>query len=250
MTLSSMLAGYLVHIDGALTTEYDAVDPIVDKKLLGRFESILYEGGKIALLTGRTEQWIDRHLVPLISNTDFFILGEYGNFRIWRNERYWDEKARDFERRYREHLKERIAAIAKHHGVKVKKDDRDYEPRSGELWFAPGVGVLSVRTNRHGQVDARLVYKITIEALEESGLRVEEFDVEQTPVSTVISRKGVNLENAARMVVATLDPEVLLDKWYAFGRSMDESMAYDPKIEFICVSSKASRDVWDFLSKL
>ena len=249
-----MPAGYLVHIDGALTKEYEAVDPSVDKKLLGRLESLLYEGGRIALLTGRTEQWIDRHLVPLINNTTFFILGEYGNFRLWRNERYWDKEARDFESR-REHLKERIAAIAIRHGVKVKKDDRDYEPRSGELWFAPGVGVLSVRTNRHGhgfgmRVDAGLVYKITMEALKESGLAEEEFDVEQTPVSTVISCKGVNLENAARIAVDTLDPEVILDKWYAFGRSTDESMAYDPKIEFVCVSSKASRDVWDFLSKL
>ena len=38
--------------------------------------------------------------------------------------------------------------------------------------------------------------------------------------------------------------------WYAFGRSMDKEMVYDPKIEFVCVSSKASKDVWDFLSKL
>jgi hypothetical protein len=60
----------------------------------------------------------------------------------------------------------------------------------------------------------------------------------------------VNLQNAARIAVDTLDPEVFLDKWYAFGRSMDESMAYDPRIQFICVSSKASRDVWNFLSKL
>lgn len=250
-----MLAGYLVHIDGALTTEYEAVDPSVDKKLLGRLESILYEGGRIALLTGRTEQWIDRHLVPLINNTGFLILGEYGNFRIWRNERYWDDKARDFGRHFRGLLKERIAAVAKRHGVKVKKDDRDYEPRSGELWFAPGVGVLAVRTNRHGhgfgaRADARLVYKITVEAIKESGLPEDQFDIEQTPVSTVISRKGANLENAARIAVATLDPEVLVDKWYAFGRSMDESMAYDPTMEFVCVSSKASKDVWDFLSKL
>jgi hypothetical protein len=250
-----MQAGYLVHIDGALTREYDAVDPSVDRKLLGRLESILDEGGRIALLTGRTEQWIDRHLAPLINNNNFLILGEYGNFRIWRNERYWDDKAHNFERQHREHLKERIAVIAKRHGVTVKPDDRDYEPRSGELWFAPGVGVLSVRTNRHGHqfgvgVDAGLVYKITMEAIKESGLAEEEFDIEQTPISTVVSRKGMNLENAARIAVGTLDPEVALDKWYAFGRSMDESMAYDPKIEFVCVSSKASKDVWDFLSKL
>jgi hypothetical protein len=250
-----MLAGYLVHIDGALTREYDAVDPIVDRKLLGRLESILDEGGRIALLTGRSEQWIDRHLVPLINNNNFLILGEYGNFRIWRDERAWDDKAHDFERKYRRHLKERIAAIAKQNGAKVKQDDRDYEPRSGELWFAPGVGVLSVRTNsqvnRAGvAVNAGLVYKITKEAVKESGLAEEEFDIEQTPVSTVLSRKGVNLQNAARIAVDTLDPEVFLDKWYAFGRSMDESMAYDPRIQFICVSSKASRDVWNFLSKL
>jgi hypothetical protein len=99
-------------------------------------------------------------------------------------------------------------------------------------------------------VDAGLVYKITMEAVKESGLPGEEFDIEQTPVSTVISRKGVNLQNAARIAVGTLDPEAFLEKWYAFGRSMDESMAYDPKIEFVCVSNKASKDVWDFLSKL
>ncbi len=246
-----MPAGYLVHIDGALTREYDAVDPRVDRKLLGRLETLLDEGGRIALVTGRTEKWIDRHLVPLINNNSFLILGEYGNFRIWRNERYWDDMAQEFARKFRENLKERVAAVAKRHGVKVKQDDRDYEPKSGELWFAPGVGVLSVRTNHHGMgVDADIVYKITVEAVRESGLPEEEFDIEQTPVSTVVSRRGVNLQHAARIAVAVLDPESTLDKWYAFGRSMDESMAYDPKIEFVCVSSKASRDVWDFVSKL
>jgi hypothetical protein len=34
----------------------------------------------------------------------------------------------------------------------------------------------------------------------------DEFDVKKTPVSTVISRKGVNLENATRIAVATTRP--------------------------------------------
>ena len=117
------------------TKEYDAVDPSVDKKLLTRFESVRYDGGKIALITGRTEKWLDQHLFPLIDDdADFLILGEYGDFRMWHKQRYWDDRAQEFERRYRELLKERIGAIAKAHGIRVKKDDRDYEPKSGELW--------------------------------------------------------------------------------------------------------------------
>jgi hypothetical protein len=60
----------------------------------------------------------------------------------------------------------------------------------------------------------------------------------------------VNLENAARIAVTTLDPYNDLEKWYAFGRSMDESMAYDPRIQFVCVEPKASKGTWDFLTKL
>lgn len=250
------MTGYLIHIDGALTTEYDAVDPTVDKKLLIRLESVGYDGGKIALITGRTEKWLDQHLFPLINDdADFLILGEYGDFRMWHKQRYWDDKAQEFEGRYRELLKERIAAIARAHGIRVKKDDRDYEPKSGELWFAPGAGVLSVRTNPHGyrfgmKVDADLVYKITKQAIKESGVPEDEFDIKKTPVSTVISRKGVNLEHAARIAVTTLDPDNDLETWCAFGRSMDESMAYDPKIQFVCVDPKASKGTWDFLTKL
>jgi hypothetical protein len=66
----------------------------------------------------------------------------------------------------------------------------------------------------------------------------------------VISRKGLNLERAARLAVTALDPDEDLEKWYAFGRAMDESMAYDPKIEFVCVDPKASKGTWDYLSKL
>lgn len=250
------MTGYLIHIDGALTTEYDAVDPSVDKKLLARLESVGCDGGKIALITGRTEKWLDRHLLPLIDDdANLLILGEYGDFRVWHKQRYWDDKAQEFEGRYRELLKERIAAIARAHGIRVKKDDRDYEPKSGELWFAPGAGVLSARTNPHGhrfgmKVDADLVYKITKQAIKESGVPEDEFDIKKTPVSTVISRKGVNLEHAARIAVTTLDPDNDLEKWCAFGRSMDESMAYDPKIQFVCVDPKASKGTWDFLTKL
>ena len=140
----------MINIDGALTTE-DAVDPTVDKKLLTRLESVGFDGGKMALITGRAEKWLDRHLLPLIDNdADFLILGEYGDFRMWHKQRYWDEKAQEFEGKYRELLKERIAATAKTYGIRVKKDDRDYEPKSGELWFGRGTGVLSVRTNPHG----------------------------------------------------------------------------------------------------
>ncbi len=245
----------MIHIDGALTKEYDAVDPSVDKKLISRLESLLYEGGKIALITGRTEKWLDQHLIPLIDYDNFLILGEYGNFRAWQRQRSWDDKAQEFERRYRENLKGRIAEIAKAHGIRARKDDRDYEPKSGELWFAPGVGVLSIRTNPHGyrfgmKVDADLVYKITRQAIKESGVPEDEFDIKKTPVSTVVSCKGVNLESAARIAVSTLDPDNYLMRWYAFGRSMDESMAYDPEIQFVCVGNKASKDTRDFLSKI
>jgi hypothetical protein len=250
------VTGYLIHIDGALTKEYDAVDPTVDKKLLTRLESVARGGGSMALITGRTEKWLDQHLFPLVDDdANFLILGEYGNFRMWHNQRYWDDKAQEFEARYRELLKERIAAIAGAHGIRVKKEDRDYEPKSGELWFAPGAGVLSVRTNPHGyrfgmRVDADLVYKITKQAIKESGVPEDEFDIKKTPVSTVISRQGVNLGNAARIAVTALDPDNDLEQWYAFGRSMDESMAYDPKIQFVCVDPKASKGTWDFLTKL
>ena len=246
----------MIHIDGALTREYDAVDPRVDKKLLSRLESVERDGGGIALITGRTERWLDQHLLPLIDDdASFLVLGEYGDFRVWRGRRSWDDAAQEFAARYRELLKERIAAIARSNGIGVKKDDRDYEPKSGELWFAPGAGVLSLRTNPNGyrfgmKVDADLVYKIAKHAIRDSGLPEEEFDLKKTPVSTVISRRGVNLERAARIAVATLDPDDDLEKWYAFGRAMDASMAYDPKIEFVCVDPKASKGTWDFLSKL
>lgn len=250
------MTGYLIHIDGALTREYDAVDPTVDKKLLSRLESAERDGVRIALITGRTEKWLDQHLFSLLEErADFLVLGEYGDFRVWRGERSWDAEAQDFEARYRAPLKERIAALARAHGIGVKKDDRDYEPKSGELWFAPGAGVLSVRTNRNGhqfgtKVDAELVYKITRQAITESGWPENEFDVKKTPVSTVISRQGVNLERAARLAVAMLDPHDDVEKWYAFGRALDESMAYDSKIEFVCVDPKASKGTWDFLSKM
>jgi hypothetical protein len=250
------VTGYLIHIDGALTKEYDAVDPTVDKKLVSRLESAGRDGVRIALITGRTEKWLDQHLFSLFQEgADWLVLGEYGNFRAWRGERSWDDAAQDFETRYREPLKERIAALARAHGIGVKKDDRDYEPKSGELWFAPAAGVLSVRTNPNGhqfgtKVDAELVYKITRQAITESGWPEKEFDVKKTPVSTVISRKGVNLQRAARLAVATLDPNDDLEKRYAFGRALDESMAYDSKIEFVCVDPKASKGTWDFLSKL
>ena len=250
------VTGYLIHIDGALTREYDAVDPTVDKKLLLRLEALTREGVKTALVTGRTERWLEQHLLPLIGEEgDFLVLGEYGDFRFWRGERSWDSQAEEFVARYREVLKDRIASVARDHGIAVKKDDRDYEPKSGELWFAPGRGVLSVRTNPNGygfgvKLDANLVHKITKQAIAESGLPEEEFEVKKTPVSTVISRKGVNLERAARMAVSTLDPDNDAEVWYAFGRSMDESMAYDPKIEFVCVDPKASKGTWEFLSKL
>ena len=100
------------------------------------------------------------------------------------------------------------------------------------------------------KVDADLVYKITKQAIKESGVPEDEFDIKKTPVSTVISRKTVNLERAAGIAVKTLDPDNELEKWYAFGRSMDESMAYDPKIQFVCVDPKASKGTWDFLTKL
>jgi hypothetical protein len=108
------------------------------------------------------------------------------------------------------------------------------------LWFAPGTGVLAVRTNPNGRgfgskLDADLVYKIAEQAIRESGVPEEEFDIKKTPVSTVISRKGVNLERATRIAVATLDPEDYVEKWYAFGRATDESMAYDSKIAFVSV---------------
>ena len=249
------VTGFLIHVDGALTNEYDAVDPTIDKKLLSRLEAVAQDDGKIALITGRTEHWLEQHLLPLINDADFLILGEYGNFRIWQSQRHWDEQAQEFERRYREPLKDRIAAIAKAHGIRVKKEDRDYEPRSGELWFAPGAGVLSVRTNPHGyrfgvKVDADLVYKISKQAVKESGLPEDQFDVQKTPVSTVISGRGVNLENATRIAVTALDPDDDLENWYAFGRSVDESMAYDPKIQFVCVDPKASKGTWEFLTKL
>src|SRR5690242_1880052 len=247
------MKGYLIHIDGALTREYDAVDPSVDKKLLVRLESVSHDSGRVAFITGRTESWLDQHLFPLIEDdADFLVLGEYGDFRVWRGERSWDDDAQEFAARYREVLKERIAMIARAHGVAVKKDDRDYEPKSGELWFAPGAGVLSVRTNPNGyrfgtKLDADLVYKIARQAIRESGLPEVDFDVKKTPVSTVISRRGVNLERAARLAVSTLDPDDELEKWYAFGRTTDQSMAYDPKIEFVCVDPKASKGTWDYL---
>ena len=250
------MTGYLIHIDGALTREYDAVNPTVDKKLLGRFEALGRDGEKVALITGRSEKWLDQHLLPLIDgDADVLVLGEYGDFRMWRDQRSWDEQAQEFEGRYREPLKERIAVIARAHGVKVKKDDRDYEPKSGALWFAPGAGVLSVRTNPNayrysGALDAELVYKIAKQAVKDSGVPEEEFDIKKTPVSTVISRKGVNLEHAARIAVATLDPEDDVEKWYAFGRAADEPMAYDPKIAFVSVDPKASKGTWEFMSKL
>ena len=250
------MTGYLIHIDGALTREYDAVDPSVDKKLLTRLESVSRDSGRVALITGRTERWLEQHLFPLIDDdSGFLVLREYGDFRLWCGQRSWDDNAQEFASRYRELLKERIAAIARAHGVGVKKDDRDYEPKSGELWFAPGAGVLSVRTDPHGyrfgaKLDADLVYKIVKQAIRESGLPEEEFDLKKTPVSTVISHRGVNLDRASRMAVATLDPDGDLEKWYAFGRTEDESMAYDPKIEFVCVDPKASKGTWDYLSKL
>ena len=249
------MTGYLIHIDGALTREYDAVDPTVDKKLLARLESVAQEGGRIALITGRTEKWLEQHVLPLIDESDFLVLGEYGDLQMWRNERCWDDKAQEFQGRYRELLKERIATIARGHGIRVKKDDRDYEPKSGELWFAPGAGVLSVRTNQYGyrfgnKVDAEIVYKISQQAIQDSGLPEDEFDIKKTPISTVISRNGVNLERAARIAVTTLDPDNDLSTWYAFGRSTDESMAYEPKIQFVCVDPKASKGTWDFLTKL
>ncbi len=247
--------GFLIHIDGALTTEYDAVDPKVDKRLLERLQAMLYDDARIALITGRSQRWLERHLVPLIDYNNFLILGEYGNFRIWQGEQFWDDRATTFQDRYREQLKTRIADVAKRHGIATRIEDRDYEPKGGELWFAPAVGVLPVRTNPHGhtfgtKVDADIVYKITREAIRESGAREDEFDVKKTPVSTVVTYKSVNLEAAARMAVSTLDPDDYVEKWYAFGRSMDESMAFDPKVQFVCVGPKASRDTWDFLSKL
>lgn len=185
----------------------------------------------------------------------FLVLGEYGDFRVWRGERSWDDDAQEFATRYRELLKERIAMIARTHGIGVKKDDRDYEPKSGELWFAPGAGVLSVRTNPNGyrfgtKLDTDLVYRIAWQAIHESGLPEEEFDLKKTPVSTVISRRSVNLERASRVAVSTLDPNEDLEKWYAFGRTEDEPMAYDPKIDFVCVDPNASKGTWDYLSKL
>jgi hypothetical protein len=249
------MMGYLIHIDGALTREYEAVDPTIDKKLIARFEEMARDGEKVALVTARSEKWLDRHLLPLIDAADLLVLGEYGDFRVWRNQRSWDDKAQEFEGRYRELLKDRIAAIARSYGIKVKKDDRDYEPKSGELWFAPGAGVLAVRTNSNrsgfgAQLDADLVYKIAKHAVKESGVPEEEFDIKKTPVSTVISRKGVNLEQAARIAVAILDPEDYVEKWYALGRATDEAMAYDPKIAFISVEPKASKATWEFLSKI
>ncbi len=122
------------------------------------------------------------------------------------------------------------------------------------MWLAPGAGVLLVRTNPNGyrfgaKLDADLVFKIDSQAIHESGLPENEFDLKKTPISTVISRKGVNLERAVRMAVSTLDPAEDLERWNAFGRAADESMAYDPKIEFVCVDPKASRNTWDYLIK-
>jgi len=174
---------------------------------------------------------------------------------VWRDLRSWDDKAQEFEARYRELLKERVAGVARSYGIKVKKEDRDYEPKSGELWFAPGVGILAVRTNPNGngfgaKLDADLVYKIAWQAVDESGVAEAEFEIKKTPVSTLISRHGLNLEHAARIAVATLDPEDFVEKWYALGRSTDESLAYDPKIDFVSVEPKASKATWEFLSKI
>ena len=246
--------GYLIHIDGALTREYDAVDPTIDKKVLARFEEVARTGEKIAFITGRSEKWLDQHLLPQIDANEFLVLGEYGNFRVWRGQRWWDEKAQEFEDRFREMLKERVAVVARSYGIKVKKEDRDYEPKSGELWFAPGVGILAVRTNPNGngfgaKLDAELVHKIARQAVSDSGT-ADDFEIKKTPVSTVISRKGLNLEHAARIAVGTLDPEDFVEQWYALGRTTDEAMAYDPKIEFVSVEPKASKATWEFLSKI
>ena len=249
------MIGYLVHIDGALTREYDAVDPTIDKKVIARFEEVARAGAKVAFLTARSEKWLDQHLLPLIDAADFLVLGEYGDFRVWNDQRSWDNEAQEFEQRYRELLKNRVAAIARSYGVKVKTDDRDYEPKSGELWFAVGVGLLAVRTNPNhsgfgAKLDADLVYKIAQQAVADSGGAQAEFDIKKTPISTVISRRGVNLERATRIAVATLDPEDFVDVWYALGRTSDEAMAYDPKIEFVSVEPKASKATWEFLSKV
>ncbi len=74
---------YLIHIDGPLTRDYDAVDLSVDSKLLARLESVSRDSGRVALITGRTESWLDQHLFLLIDgDANFLVLGEYGSFRL------------------------------------------------------------------------------------------------------------------------------------------------------------------------
>ena len=51
------MTGYLIHIDGALTRECDAVDPSVDKKLLARLEFVSRDSGR-----GRSNHRTDREL--------------------------------------------------------------------------------------------------------------------------------------------------------------------------------------------
>lgn len=94
-----MTAGYLFDIDGTITEKYGEDSP-VDRRVIERFPSILERGGKIALITGRSEWWLDEQVIPVLGEynvlDDVLVLIEYVYLQILHGRKSWDPKALEF----------------------------------------------------------------------------------------------------------------------------------------------------------
>jgi len=250
------MTGYLFDIDGTITEKYGLESP-VDKRVIERFPPILKHGGKIALITGRSEWYLNDNVLPVLVEhgvlKDVLVLGEYTYFMICHGEKSWNPEALEFSREYRNKLKRKIAELAEEKGVKTKMDDTKYDPETGELWFEPGVGVLSVRCTPHDtRVTVDFVYNITMNATRQLGMTQERFDIKKGDISAIVSYADANKENAARRALEILDPNGRIKRWYAVGDSaMDERMAdADARIQFVSVKGLASRGVLEFLDSI
>ena len=250
-----MALGYLCDVDGTITTRYGEDSP-VDRRVIERFPDILKGGGRIAIITGRSEWWLDEHVIPLLKEYKLLrrvlVLGEYIYFKISGGRRSWDPSVNEF-KKDREAIKRKIAELSQPN-IPTSLTDARYAPETGELWFEPGVGILSVRTNPHNSaVDSDFVYDVTKRACNQLGFRGSALDIKKSPIATVVSRPEAHKGNSARIALEILDPENKVERWYAFGDSdMDERMveASPGKIHYVSVKGMASSGVLEFLDNL
>lgn len=247
--ISGYMNGYLFDVDGTITDRPGHVD----QRVIDRSRRIQDSGEKVAYITGRPAWWLHEKVVPAVG-PDIPLFGEYVNVLIHNGKTSVDPRSEEFHRVYRPQLKERIADVSRFYGVPVIMEDRRTYPDGIELWFEEHLGILATWINpRNPKTDKYFIYKVVTEGFNASGFPTEEFAINFAFNCSPVSFADNNKRSAATKALSLLDPEGVIERWYAFGDSaMDEEMTLaDPKrITFVSVAGTSSQGVIDFLDSL